>query len=133
MAKNGKTPSEVVAKLQEGEAIDLQALAMRHTEKAIGTLVRAQSAKKAPWSAKINAANSIIEHAHGRPRTQEGERAGTGGITVVIQQLSTGENRETYLTAKTIQASEKEVVTLEPVSGSITIDTDQIAAETQEG
>jgi len=123
-----------VAKLQEGEEIDLQELAQGYTIESVNTLMRAQRSRKASWSARINAANSILDHGHGRANTREIER-NPGGITVVINQLSTGGQTETLVTAKAIENLEAgtQAIEAEFTPGKITVDLDEIAEPQESG
>lgn len=122
----------VVATLQEGEDLDLQELAQAYTAESMGTLMKAQRAKKAPWNSKISAANSVLEYGHGRAKTQEKD-LNSGGLTVIINQLSTGEQRESRTPQKVIEALEADAIEIERVPGTIVINTDEIAAALDEG
>ncbi len=117
----------VVASLQEGEDLDLQELAQAYTAESMGTLMKAQRSRKSPWSSKISAANSVLEYGHGRANTRETDQHPTG-LTVIINQLSTGDQRESYTPQKAIDKLEAEVVEIERVPGKIVINTDEIAA-----
>jgi len=129
-----RTAAGVVAKLQEGEKIDLQELAQGYTVESMNTLLRAQRSRKASWSAKINAANSVLDHGHGRANTRETER-NPGGITVVINQLSTGGQTESLVSAQAIAKlqSETESIEAEFTPGTITVNVDEIAPPEESG
>lgn len=129
-----RTAAGVVAKLQEGEKIDLQELAQGYTVESVNTLMRAQRSRKASWNAKISAANSMLDHGHGRANTRETER-NPGGITVVINQLSTGGQTEALVSAQAIAKlqSETESIEAEFTPGKITVNVDEIAPPEESG
>ena len=120
-------PAGVVARLEEGEKLDLQELAQTYTVESMNTLMRAQRARKASWNAKISAANSVLDHGHGRANTRETER-NPGGITVIIQQLSTGGQTESLVSAAAIAKLEEETNTIEAefTPGTVTVNVDEL-------
>ncbi len=125
-------PAAVVAKLEEGEQIDLQELARAHTVESFGTLMRAQRSRKAPWSAKVAAANSALDYGHGRANTREKDSK-IAGLTVIINQLSTGAQFESHTSAAAIASLEADVIEVEHVSGKVVVNTDDIARALEEG
>ncbi len=130
-----KVPSDmvaIVATLQEGEDLELQDLAKAYTAESMGTLMKAQRSPKAPWSSRISAANSVLEYGHGRANTRESDQNPTG-LTVIINQLSTGEQRESRTPQAVIERLEADVIEIERVPGKITINTDEIAAALESG
>lgn len=129
-----RDPAGVVAKLQEGEKIDLQELAQGYTVESMNTLLRAQRSRKASWNAKISAANSVLDHGHGRANTRETER-NPGGITVVINQLSTGGQTESLVTAQAIAKLEADAQTIEAefTPGTVTVNLDDLAQPEKSG
>ena len=130
-----RTAAGVVAKLQEGEKIDLQELAQGYTVESVNTLMRAQRSRKASWNAKISAANSMLDHGHGRANTRETER-NPGGITVVINQLSTGGQTESLVSAQAIAKLDQAAIQeFEPefTPGKVTVNLDEIAPPEKSG
>jgi len=92
---------DVGAELREGTALDIAELCERHAERSVKTLVDVQRSRKATATAKVAAANSILDRVAGRPATQEREQ-NEGGLTIVVNQL--------YLDGK------PEVVEIKPVA-----------------
>lgn len=88
--------SEAKELLDPGSEDEVRAAARAHAEKAIRLLAKAVGRRgndPAPWSVARAAANDLLEWGYGKPATQEpGEKE--GGLTVVINQLTTGEHRE---------------------------------------
>jgi len=96
--------------------------------------MKAQRSRKAPWSARISAANSVLDHGHGRANTRETER-NPGGITVVINQLSTGGQTESLVSAKAIEKLENgaKAIEAEFTPGKVTVNVDDLAEVTESG
>ena len=88
--------AELVDRLDEGEQLDIKLLAQKEGKKAISTLKRAMMRRgkdKAPWAVATGAAKTLIEIGHGRSETREVEQK-SGGLTVIINELSTGTQLE---------------------------------------
>ncbi len=102
MPRPSRPRSEVDDVLDEGDTVDIQALAKEHAAEMVGVLV--QGAKsvndegnplrgkaKVPWSVRAKAAKDVVEIAEGRPATKEIAQLDTG-LTIVVQTLI-GEGR----------------------------------------
>ena len=61
---------------------DVRALAQQHTEMALKTLKTIADDDKAPAAARVSAANSLLDRAHGKVSTVE-VTAGDGGKVVI--------------------------------------------------
>ncbi len=87
----------------DGVAVSAKELAQKHVKASILTLAKAQRTKLtprqqeagdelAPWPTRRQAAKDIVEIAYGRPETRDSGDRTAAGLTVVINQLTTGED-----------------------------------------
>ena len=103
------TKSDLEGALDEGVQVDIQNLALDHVPTAIRTLAKAsrrrltptekdEGTELPPWSVSRAAAKDLIEIAGGRPETREAKDT-TGGLTIIVNQLTTGESTERVIDA----------------------------------
>lgn len=79
---SGRKPGKVTAPLRE--------IARQHTEKAVATLVAVLEDSEAPASARVSAANSILDRGYGKaPQPIDGDGDG-GAIQVFIHKAVSG-------------------------------------------
>lgn len=107
---------DVVRELQSGDAEDVRDLARAHTADAVETLATAmkggRKGNRAAWTTRVKAANSIIEHGHGRADTRETKRD-AGGLQVVINILGTGQQLENVVSAAEVARNKREYETID--------------------
>ena len=87
MATRPKTGGRVAGTPNKSTA-SLKALAGNYTAQALETLASIMSDVEQPAAARVAAANSLLDRAHGKPR-QEIEHAGSEPepLTVIIREL----------------------------------------------
>jgi hypothetical protein len=110
------TRNELESELDAGHEVDIKEIARKHDKAAISVLARAVKRRgkdKAPWAVATGAAKTLIEIGHGKSETREPEDK-TGGLTIVINELTIGGQSETRITAAQIARDLAETIDVTP-------------------
>lgn len=91
MTINTGTDTELFNQYEQGEKMQVRALAQKHTVDAVKTLVKLMKAPRTPAGVKRQCAMDILAQGWGRPDSRgDGGEQNKGGLTINILKLSTG-------------------------------------------
>ena len=121
--------AQLLKALEDGEAIDVQAVAKTRSLEMLAVLIEAatdESEDGAPWSVRTRSAKDVLEIADGKPATKETEKTDSS-LTIVINQLFQGGKTEKVIDAADIAVDVEAAIRARIPQGPI--DSDQVAHE----